>query len=117
LGIASLQNGSGEFVQPDAQSIAAAVRSGATKPPKDGRMSLVFVAGTGAYPIVNFEYAIVRQRQPAIEVAAAERAFLTWTVDPAGGSAAAFLAHVHFLPLPSDILELSRSQIASIQGP
>jgi phosphate transport system substrate-binding protein len=57
-------------------------------------MSLVFVPGTGAYPIVNFEYAIVRQQQFAADVAAALRAFLGWAVDPAGGNGAAFLDQV-----------------------
>ncbi len=117
LGIASLQNSDGEFLQPDPKSIAAAVRAGITKVPKDGRMTFVFVAGAGAYPIVNFEYAIIRQRQSANDVAAAMRAFLAWTVDPAGGNGPSFLDAVHFVPLPNDILELSRSQIASIQGP
>jgi phosphate transport system substrate-binding protein len=117
LSIASLQNGAGEFLQPDPSSIAAAVRSGVSKVPKDGRITLVDVAGPGVYPIVNFEYAIVRQRQSAADVAAAVRAFLAWTVDPAGGSSPSFLDQVHFLALPDPILELSRAQIASIQGP
>ncbi len=117
LGIASLQNRDGQFLQPDAKSIAAAVRSGVTKVPKDGRISLVFVPGAAAYPIVNFQYAIVRQQQSAADVAAALRAFLAWAVDPSGGSRAAFLDQVHFVPLPNDVLELSRSQIASIHGP
>jgi phosphate transport system substrate-binding protein len=117
LGIASLQNRDGQFLQPDARSISAAVQSGVTTVPKDGRMSLVFVPGTGAYPIVNFEYAIVRQQQSAADVAAALRAFLGWAVDPAAGNGAAFLDQVHFLALPHNVLDFSRSQIASIHGP
>ena len=80
-------------------------------------MSLVFVPGTGAYPIVNFEYAIVRQQQSAADVAAALRAFLGWAVDPAAGNGAAFLDQVHFIALPHNVLDFSRSQIASIHGP
>jgi phosphate transport system substrate-binding protein len=50
-------------------------------------------------------------------VAAALRAFLGWAVDPVGGNGAAFLDQVHFIALPQNVLDFSRSQIASIHGP
>ncbi len=80
-------------------------------------MSLALAPGKGAYPIVNFEYAIVNARQLSAEQAAELRDFLSWIVAPSGGNAESYLSHVHFVPLPPRARNVSSKQIAQIQGP
>lgn len=114
LGTASLLNRSGNFLLPTPKTVGAAAAAVADKTPPDGRISLVFAPGPNSYPIVNYEYAIVKRRQRNAMVAASLRDFLTWAVDPKGGSAAEFLDAVRFIPLPPQIAALSRRQIAAI---
>jgi phosphate transport system substrate-binding protein len=112
LGYAALQNLRGRFVLPTAASIEAAAQAETAATPKDERISLVLAPGNGSYPIINYEYAIVKADQGS--AAAAVRAFLDWAVSPTGGNAPAFLAKVHFLPLPPAIRGKSETQIRSI---
>lgn len=114
LGTAMLKNRDGNFVLPDAKTVGAAATALEGKTPADERISLIFAPGPDSYPIINYEYAIVNRRQPTAAVAAALRDFLSWAVDPEGGSAAALLDAVRFLPLPPRIAALSRQQIAKI---
>ncbi|MGH7066406.1 MAG: phosphate ABC transporter substrate-binding protein PstS [Acetobacteraceae bacterium] len=111
---ALLENRAGNFVPPTAETIGAAVKAMAGKTPPDGRISLVFAPGPRSYPIINYEYAIVNRRQRDRKVAASLRDFLTWAIDPEGGSAANFLDQVRFQPLPSGIARLARQQITTI---
>jgi phosphate transport system substrate-binding protein len=61
------------------------------------------------YPIVNYEYAVVRDRQPAAERV---RAFLTWVIST--GNDSSYLGAVGFQPLPATVAALSRQQIGRI---
>ena len=65
-----------------------------------------------AYPIINYEYAVVNASQPSATRAQDLRAFLTWAVT----SGTAQLAKVHFQPLPPSVITLSDAQIARIKG-
>ena len=59
--------------------------------PANGVISLVYATAKSAklgYPIVNFEYAIVKQTGPKT---AALKAFLAWAMDPRQGSASVYL--------------------------
>lgn len=114
LGEAALENSDGKFVVPDEKTVAAAVQAMAAKTPKDGRVSLIFAPGPQSYPIVNYEYAIVKQKQPSPEVAKTLSNFLLWVLDPQGGSAAHFLQQVGFVALPPMVRRLSEAQIRSI---
>ncbi len=114
LGTALLQNRAGNFVLPNPTTVGAAVAALEDKTPADQRISLIFAPGENSYPIINYEYAIVNSRQASSDIAAAVRDFLTWAVDPAGGSTPEFLGVVHFLSLPEKIAALSKAQIAKI---
>jgi phosphate transport system substrate-binding protein len=57
LGTATLQSYSGEFLLPTSESIAAAALGPRT--PADERLTLVNAPGAKAYPLINYEYAIV----------------------------------------------------------
>ena len=75
--------------------------------------AIVLTGGAAqAYPIINYEYAVVNASQPSATRAQDLRAFLTWAVT----SGTAQLAKVHFQPLPPSVITLSDAQIARIKG-
>ncbi len=113
LGQAALLDKNGEYVLPTPANIQAAANSVANSTPADERISMIFAPGADAYPIVNYEYAIVDSNQPAVAVAGAIRDFLTFCVTQ--GNAASYLKQVNFLPLPAPVLTLTEAQIAKIQ--
>jgi phosphate transport system substrate-binding protein len=113
LGQAALLNKHGEYVKPTADTITAAAQSVASTTPADERISMIFSPGENAYPIVNYEYAIVDSQQPAAAMAGAIRDFLTWAINE--GNSPSFLNQVHFLPLPDAVKALSQAQIDKIQ--
>lgn len=114
FGIAMLENRDGAFVLPNNTTVAAAAAAMAPKTPKDQRISLVFAPGKDSYPIVNYEYAIVKSNQRSEATASALRKFFTWAISPQGGNSPHFMEEVHFVPLPPPIVKLSQSQIAGI---
>lgn len=113
LGQAALLNKAGNYVLPTVATISAAASSVANSTPADERVSIIFTADPNAYPIVNYEYAIVDSNQPAPAVAEAVRAFLGWAIDE--GNSHSFLDQVHFLPLPPTVKALSQAQIDKLQ--
>jgi phosphate transport system substrate-binding protein len=114
LGTAALKNGAGEFVLPTRDSIMAGAASLGARTPPDERLTLVFAPASGAYPLVNYEYAVVSTHQPDQATAAAIRRFLLWTIVPSEDNAA-WLSAAHFIPLPPHTWELSQAQIQSIK--
>ncbi|MFM0213854.1 phosphate ABC transporter substrate-binding protein PstS [Paraburkholderia sediminicola] len=114
LGTAALKNGAGEFVMPNKDTITAGAASLGPRTPPDERLSLVFAPASGAYPLVNYEYAVVSTKQSDATTAAALRRFLLWTIVPSETNEA-YLDTVHFIPLPPHTWELSQAQIQSIR--
>jgi phosphate transport system substrate-binding protein len=109
LGEAALANDAGRFTLPTAAAITASVGSFVPLTPADETISMIDGPSPDGYPIVNYEYAVVRDRQPA---AAAVRAFLTWVIT--SGNAPSYLASVGFQPLSATVAALSRQQIGRI---
>jgi phosphate transport system substrate-binding protein len=110
-GEAALGNSAGGYVLPAAGTIRAALAS-FTNTPASETISLVNGSGAQAYPIVNYEYAIVSTAQTSAVRAQDLRAFLSWAIT----SGAAQLARVNFQPLPSSVVTLSSAQIAKIKA-
>ncbi len=113
LGTAQLENAAGNYVLPTPDTIGAAAASVAATTPPDERISMIFTAAPNAYPIVNYEYAVVNSTQPSPPVAEAIRGFLSWAITE--GNSPSFLDKVHFLPLPPAVQALSTTQINKIQ--
>jgi phosphate transport system substrate-binding protein len=113
LGYAALQNKTGQFVLPTPTNIQTAANAGSKTVPSDERISLIDEPGATAYPIVNYEYAIINAAQPSGIVQPLQD-FLNWAIDPSGGNQSKYLTPVHFLPLPAAIESQSRKQIAKI---
>lgn len=116
LGVAMIENRAGAFVLPDSRSIQAAADAGASDPSSDGRIDMVFAPGADAYPLVNYEYAIVNAKQTGAAAARDLRDFLAWAVRSDGGNAEAFMQPAGVLPLPASVRRLSEAQIARIGG-
>ncbi len=116
LGTALLQNCAGDFVAADLANVSAAVQATAAKTPPDERASLIFAPGPKSYPIINYEYAIVKADQPSQTDAEALKSFLSWAIDPSGGNSEKYLDAVNFAPLPPEIVKLSKEQIDKIHS-
>ena len=113
LGYAALQSHDGRFVLPTPETMRAAVSS--VKIAADGRTSLIDRPGADAYPIVTYEYAIVRKAQPDAARALALKTFFAWAISPNGGNdEARFLSALDFVPLPADARSVSEHLIGEI---
>ncbi len=116
LGEAMLENRAGNFVMANPKTVGAAVQATAAKTPKDERISLIFAPGAQSYPIINYEYAIVKSAQSSPAVADAVRAFLEWAISPQGGNAPHYMQAVGFVPLPAPIARMSLTQLSRIRA-
>jgi phosphate transport system substrate-binding protein len=114
LGSASLANKAGKFTQATAKTVNAALASFSGSTPASGSQSLINTSAAKGYPIINYEYAVVKKTQPSAPQAAALKAFLKWTLTT--GAASTFLSAVGFEPLPSNVLTIAQKQIAAISG-
>jgi phosphate transport system substrate-binding protein len=116
LGEAELQNKAGNYVQPNQATVESAVSAGSSSLPANLAAPLIYEPGAQSYPIVNFEYIIVKQSQASSNLAMAIRSFLAFAISPSGGSAPAFLAKQQFVALPQSVVPLTESAIAKITG-
>jgi phosphate transport system substrate-binding protein len=114
LGTALVKSYSGQFLLPTPQTIAAAAAALTPRTPPDERLTLVNAPGANAYPLINYEYAIVSMRQPNPATADALRRFLQWAAAP-DETNAKYLEDAHFIPLPAHIWVLSHDQIERIR--
>lgn len=115
LGYAMLQNKAGNFVLPTEASIKAAASALDAQTPKNEIISLIDAPGANSYPIINYEYVIIKPDQANADQASALKAFLNWTIAPDGGNAPKYLNQVHFVALPPSVVNLSKAQIAQIK--
>ncbi|ORA82989.1 phosphate ABC transporter substrate-binding protein PstS [Mycolicibacter kumamotonensis] len=114
LGTAQLANAAGNYLQPDAESIQAAAAGFADQTPDNQAISLINGPSPDAYPIVNYEYAIVNAEQKDQSTAQTLQAFLHWAITE--GNTPTFLDKVHLQPLPDAVAKQSQAQIATIAG-
>jgi phosphate transport system substrate-binding protein len=116
LDAADLKNRAGAYLAVSAKTVQAAVDA-AGRESADGRASMIFAAGADSYPLVNLEYAVVKERQTTPAIAANLRDFLQWAVSPADGNEPNLLGEFHFVPLPSQVRSIAQQQINRIRGP
>jgi phosphate transport system substrate-binding protein len=110
LGTASLANKGGQSVAPSTSTINAALADFSSKTPPSGSQSLI--NGATGYPIINYEYAIVKTSQPSPAEATAVKNFLTWGIT--SGSSSKFLDPVNFVALPPNVVTIAKNLIAKI---
>ena len=116
LGEALLQNQSGNFVLPTGTNMASSVSAGAGRIPADLAVSLIYQKGADSYPIVNFEYLVVKKTQTSAATATAIKDFFSWALSPTGGATPANLGTVGFIALPSNALPGVDAEVDSITG-
>jgi phosphate transport system substrate-binding protein len=114
-GTAMLKNQTGQFVLPTTETITTAAAMLDRRTPADERLSLAYAPGDNAYPLVNYEYAMVSTNQPNQPAADAIRKFLLWSISVDGGNATKFLDSIGFIPLPDFIRAMSEHQIDRIK--
>jgi phosphate transport system substrate-binding protein len=115
LQYAALRAHDGSYVLPSVESMAAAVANSHVD--SDGRASLIDRPGAHAYPIVSYEYAIVRRKQDDPVRAHEMKNFFAWVISSNGGNdEARFLSALDFVALPNDTRALSEKLIGQIDG-
>jgi phosphate transport system substrate-binding protein len=114
VGTARLKSYSGEFLLPTPDTVAAAAAALSPRTPPDERLTLVNAPGSNAYPLVNYEYAIVSTKQADPATATAIRKFLLWAIAPDEANEK-YLEDTHFIALPAHIWVLSHDQIETIK--
>jgi phosphate transport system substrate-binding protein len=114
LQYAELQNGDGQYVLPTPAAIKAEAAAFTGTTPANESLSLIDGKASGAYPIINYEYAILNTTSLSGATGNAVKAFLTWAISPTGGNAPAFLNQVNFQPLPASVVSLSKALIAKV---
>jgi phosphate transport system substrate-binding protein len=114
LGYAALLNSVGNPELPtDATAIAAAVGSFVALTPPNETISMINGPATNGYPIVNYEYAVVKSVQPDAAKASALRAFLHWIITT-GNDGSNLNDGYGFQPLSASLVTLGEQQIAEI---
>ncbi len=117
LGEAQIRNGDGQFELPTHAAIATEVAAYTTIP-TNAAESLIDSTSPSAkngYPIVNFEYAIVNEKQPNAATAQAVRAFLAWGMDPRFGSTGKHLGPVYFQALSPAAIQVSLDLLGKVK--
>ncbi len=114
LGEAMLQNKSGQFTMPTSDAINAAVSAslGAVMP--NLVANIIYADGPQSYPIVNFEYVIVKTMQADADSAKAVRTFFAFALDPNKGATPTNLMKEGFVALPSSILPKVNTAVSKI---
>ncbi len=116
LGEAQLQNKAGTFVQPSPATVSSAVTAGSANVPEDLAASLIYEPGAQSYPIVNFEYILVKSNQSNADLEKAIGTFLTFAIDTNGGDSPSYLAKEQSQPLPTTVVPKVENGIAKITG-
>jgi phosphate transport system substrate-binding protein len=114
LGTAWIENQAGNFLLPTKEAVEAAAAGLGSRTPPDERLCIAFAPGKDAYPLINYEYAIVSAQQADAATAAAIRKFLLWAIVPSETNES-YLDSVHFIALPPHVWELSQAQIQTIK--
>jgi phosphate transport system substrate-binding protein len=112
LGYASLKNNAGAYTLPTAPAIKAAVASFVPLTPPNETISMIDGPASAGYPIVNYEYAVVKSVQPDAAKASALKAFLRWVITTGNGTS--YLKDLGFQPLSGPLVTLGEQQIAEI---
>jgi phosphate transport system substrate-binding protein len=113
LASAALANKAGKYVSDSPASVSAALASFPAAP-SSGAEALINSSAAGGYPIVNYEYAIVKKSQPSAAEGKAVKAFLSWILTT--GDSAKNLSTVGFVALPSATLSTAQSLVGSISS-
>lgn len=111
LAMALLENAAGQFVAPAEASGQAALKNNLAAMPANLRLFLPDPKGEDAYPIVTLSWLLLYPRYDGAGRADAVKDFVTWGLT----EGQTYSRQLGFLPLPDELLRLSRSAVAAIR--
>lgn len=106
LHIAAVADKAGQFLLPTQANMAKAVAQFA---PQFTSGIVSMINSDHGYPMVNYEWAVVKRHQANPVVSQ----FLNWVVT--AGASGKYLGPLNFLPLPSNVLAVADTEIASVK--
>ncbi|MET0583024.1 MAG: phosphate ABC transporter substrate-binding protein PstS [Pseudoxanthomonas sp.] len=98
---ASLQNAAGNYVQPNAESFAAAAASADWANAKDFNLVITNAPGDNAWPITATNFMLMYKQPKDAKRSADTRAFFKWAFE--NGQAQA--SELHYVPLPPELVK------------
>ena len=97
----SLQNAAGNWVQPNAESFAAAAATADWKNAKDFNLVITNAAGADAWPITATNFILMHKQAKDPARAQAARDFFKWAFEQGQAQANA----LHYVPLPTELVQ------------
>jgi phosphate transport system substrate-binding protein len=97
---ASLQNAAGNFVQPNAESFAAAAASADWASARDFNLVITNAPGANAWPITATNFMLMHKQPKDAKRSADTLAFFKWAFE--NGQAQA--NELHYVPLPPELV-------------
>ncbi len=107
---AAVKDSAGSYVAPTETSIAAAGAQATSLSPTD--FNVVNEAGAGTYPIANFSWTLVYQKQSDTATGIALGKIFDWVVTAGQADAAA----LGYAPLPANVATLAHTTILELEG-
>jgi phosphate transport system substrate-binding protein len=111
LEVALIENKAGEFVEPSAESGAAAITANLKAVPANLRAFLPDPEGEASYPIVSLTWLLLREQYPDPAKADALKRFVDWALT----SGQPYGVELGFVPLPEGLVERARASARAIK--
>jgi phosphate transport system substrate-binding protein len=106
---AALKNQAGFFVAPSIQAIAADASQATSL--SASKFSIIDQAGTGSYPLANFSWTLLYQKQPDTNKGLALGKLIDWVVTSGQADAPA----LGYAPLPSGVAQLAVATLGRLE--
>jgi phosphate transport system substrate-binding protein len=106
---AALKNKAGSFVTPSISTISAAGANATDL--SSTNFSIVDGPGNATYPLANFSWTVVYQKQPNLDKGEALGKVFDWVVTSGQAEASA----LGYAPLPANVVSLARSTLLQMQ--
>ena len=106
---ASLQNAAGNFVQPNAETFAAAAASADWASAKDFNLVITDAPGENAWPITATNFMLMHKQPKDAKRTADTLEFFKWAFEQGGAQAEA----LHYVPLPPELVQQIEAYWAS----
>ena len=107
--VAALQNLSGRFVAPDFQSIAASGQHAIKL--SWSNFNIIDVPGKASYPLVNFSWALIAQKQSDTATGEALKALFSWVVT----SGQKYSNYLGYAQLPKNAVALAKLTLTELE--
>lgn len=110
LAYASIQNKTGNFIEPSLEATSAAIAGKLSSMPKDFRVSIVNPDGASAYPISGFTWILIYKNQKDPARGKAVLNFLKWAIH----DGQKYATELGYAPLPNEIIGPIEEKLAQV---